>query len=199
MCTLTSSILAKKTIQFKHWYQGVNFCNMNYFIVVESAFVLFVAVQTKGSWFLKSSLLRNHIHPLYGRLPTHTSEGNVFVCWQEPSLAQQSPADTRRGREREGSEEECPGWLSAAGSMVSHSYCSGGTTMFILCCKWPIALKLGASLSMLSKIKMTNCVFSTHTQNDRILLQAQTQCRVLQHVNRMCYTNSCDFFFFNQV
>lgn len=64
--------------------------------------------------------------------PTHPmSEGSVFLCWQEPLLALQSPVDRRRGRT---SEEERPDRLSTAlaGSMVSQSHCWGGYSMLYI-------------------------------------------------------------------
>lgn len=60
-------------------------------------------------------------------------------------------AEPSRPEEREGSEEERPDRLytALAGSMVSQSHYLGGDhiCLYVLCCRFLIAIKLGAALN----------------------------------------------------
>lgn len=74
-------------------------------------------------WFWSPALVQSHTHT--PQLPTHTqmltpmSEGCMFFfffCyWQEPSLAQHSPVDRRRGRDlKRSAQTDClQRWLAA--------------------------------------------------------------------------------------
>lgn len=81
----------------------------------------------KFSPFAQSLTLHNHPHTM--------SEGSVFLCWQELSLARQSPVDRRRGRDLKRSAQiDClRHWLAAW--WVNHSV-GEGTVCYIFAYTW---------------------------------------------------------------
>lgn len=100
----------------------------------------------------------NHTHSSAAHAHT-MSKGSLFLCWQEPSLAQQSPVDGRRGRDlKRSAQADC---LQLAAWWANHTT-GEGSAMFILCCY----------TGCLSGGKMTSWVFFTFTREI-----AQYSCR----------------------